>query len=201
MPAESSSEHPLARAVEDAADDAGIELPSVDDFKSHTGRGIEARIEDSRILVGKAKFLSEEGVDISGAEDDLPRLEEKGQTVVGVAKGDVLIGLIGIADTLKEDAAEAIARMKDVGLVPIMITGDNERTARAVAAAVGIDEILAQVLPDDKAERVRSLQQQGQRVAMVGDGINDAPALTQADVGIAIGAGTDIAIESGHTVA
>jgi Cu+-exporting ATPase len=197
---ESPSEHPLARAVEEASEEQHIDIPRVDGFKSHTGRGVEARVEGKRIFVAKPDFLDEEGVDLSKAEDDIARLEEKGQTVIGVASDQTLLGVIRIADTIKEDAREAIQRMRDTGLVPVMITGDNERTARAVAADVGIDEVLAQVLPDDKAARVRELQEKGERVAMVGDGINDAPALTQADVGIAIGAGTDIAIESADIV-
>ncbi|MGQ0670638.1 MAG: heavy metal translocating P-type ATPase [Actinomycetota bacterium] len=198
--AEASSEHPLARAVEEAAKEERIEIPPAEEFLAHPGRGVEARIEGTRVLVGKLRFLSDQGVDTQGCLEDLAGLEEKGQTSIAVARDDQLLGLIGIADTIKEDAAEAVRRMKEAGLTPVMITGDNERTARAVAAEVGIDEVLAQVLPDEKAERIRSLQRKGRRVAMVGDGINDAPALTQADVGIAIGAGTDIAIESADIV-
>jgi Cu+-exporting ATPase len=198
--AESSSEHPLARAVEDAAEERGLDLPQVGHFTSHTGRGVEATVDGSRVLVGKPAFLAERDVDLSAADDDLPRLEENGQTAVAVAADGTLAGLIGIADVVKDDAAQAVRRMTDAGLTPIMITGDNERTARAVAADVGVDEVLAQVLPEQKAARVRQLQQDGRRVAVVGDGINDAPALTQADVGIAIGAGTDIAIESADIV-
>ena len=198
--AEASSEHPLARAVEEAAEVEGIDVPAAEGFRAHPGRGVETRVEGSRVLVGKLGFLAEEGVDVRACEQDLVRLEEKGQTAVGVAREGDLVGLIGIADTIKEDAAEAIARMKAAGLIPVMITGDNERTARAVAVEVGIEEVLAQVLPEDKAARIRELQHEGRRVAMVGDGINDAPALTQADVGIAIGAGTDIAIESADVV-
>ncbi|MGH9169251.1 MAG: heavy metal translocating P-type ATPase, partial [Acidimicrobiia bacterium] len=198
--AESASEHPLARAVEEAAEEQGLQVPPAEDFRAHPGRGVEARIEGSRVLVGKLGFLSDQGVDLSAADDDLALLEEKGQTVVGVARDGTLLGLVGIADTMKEDAAEAVRRMREAGLTPIMITGDNERTARAVASEVGIDEVLARVLPEEKAGRIRDLQRQGRRVIMVGDGINDAPALTQADVGIAIGAGTDIAIESADIV-
>ncbi|MBA2319523.1 MAG: heavy metal translocating P-type ATPase [Deltaproteobacteria bacterium] len=198
--AEASSEHPLARAIEEAAEERGIELAVVDDFRSHTGRGVEVHLEGRRVLVGKPGFLAEGAIAIEALAERREALESQGETVIGVARDGLLLGLIGIADTLKEDAAEAVARMKEAGLTPVMITGDNERTARAVAAEVGIDEVLAQVLPDEKAQRVRALQKSGQRVAMVGDGINDAPALTQADVGIAIGAGTDIAIESADVV-
>lgn len=198
--AEASSEHPLARAVEEAARAEGIEVPAAQGFRAYPGRGIEARVERARVVVGKLGFLAEQGVDVRACEEDLARLEEQGQTAIGVSREGRLLGLVGIADTVKEDASRAVRRMRAAGLTPVMVTGDNERTARAVAAEVGIEEVLAQVLPGDKAERIRSLQQQGRRVAMVGDGINDAPALTQADVGIAIGAGTDIAIESADVV-
>jgi P-type E1-E2 ATPase len=161
---------------------------------------VGARVEGARVLVGKLGFLSEQDVDVSRCEQDLTRLEEQGQTAVGVARERELVGLVGIADTIKQDAAQAVRRLQQAGLTPVMLTGDNQRAARAVGAKVGIGEVLAQVLPDDKAQRVRQLQAQGRRVAMVGDGINDAPALTQADVGIAIGAGTDIAIESADIV-
>lgn len=198
--AESASEHPLARAVVEAAEEQNLEVARAESFEARVGRGVEAVINGSRVLVGKPEFMREAGIDLGPIAQEITRLQGKGQTVIAVARANGLVGLIGIADQIKEDAAEAIARIKKAGLTPIMITGDNERTARAVAAEVGIEEVLAQVLPEHKAERVRSLQQQGQRVAMVGDGINDAPALTQADVGIAIGAGTDIAIESADIV-
>jgi Cu+-exporting ATPase len=197
---EATSEHPLARAVEDAAEQRGLAVPDAEDFQAHTGRGVQAGVEGHRVLVGKLGYLAEEGVDVAPAEAHRHRLEERGQTVVAVARDATLLGLVGIADTLKDDAADAVARMKAAGLTPVMITGDNERTAHAVAAEVGIDQVFAQVLPEDKAARVRELQGPGRRVAMVGDGINDAPALTQADIGIAIGAGTDIAIESADIV-
>lgn len=198
--AEAASEHPLARAVEEAAADRGLEVGGADEFRAVPGRGVEAKVDGHRLLVGKLGFLSENGVDTSDGEGILASLEEAGQTSIGVAADGALLGVIGISDTVKEDAGAAIKRMREAGLTPVMITGDNERTARAVASEVGIDDVLAQVLPDEKAARVRALQSEGRRVAMVGDGINDAPALTQADVGIAIGAGTDIAIESADVV-
>jgi len=197
---EANSEHPLARAVEDAADGRGILFPDADEFISHTGYGVEGTVEGASVLVGKPGWLVGEGVDLAEFEIDRVRLEEKGQTVIGVARNGHLIGLIGIADTLKDDAGEAIRRIKEAGMVPIMITGDNHRAAAVVAEQVGIDDVLAGVLPDEKAAKVRELQEGGQRVMMVGDGINDAPALTQADIGVAIGAGTDIAIESADIV-
>lgn len=197
---EAHSEHPLARAVEGAAEQRELDVPDATDFRAHAGRGVAARVEGQRVLVGKLAYLAEEGVDIVAGKEHRGRLEERGQTVVGVAREGALVGLVGIADALKDDAAEAVARMTAAGLTPVMITGDNERTARAVATEVGIERVFAQVLPEDKAARVRELQGPGRRVVMVGDGINDAPALTQADVGIAIGAGTDIAIESADIV-
>ncbi len=197
---EAASEHPLARAVEDAAEERGIEVTLGEDFESHTGKGVAATVGGGRVLVGKPGFLEEGGADLSAAGDHFAELEEQGLTVVGVVRDGALLGLIGIGDEVKPDAAETIGRMKDAGITPVMITGDNRRTADAVAAQVGIGRVLAEVLPDDKAAEVRRLQEEGQRVMMVGDGINDAPALTQADVGIAIGAGTDIAIESADIV-
>jgi heavy metal translocating P-type ATPase len=198
--AEANSEHPLARAIEDAADARHLAFPDAEEFTSHTGRGVEASVDGTRVLVGKSGWLRDQGVDVSGLANDLARLEEKGQTVIGVARDRELLGLIGIADTIKDDAAEAVQRMRRAGMAPIMITGDNPRTARVVAEQVGIDEVLAEVLPEDKAAKVRELQEAGRRVMMVGDGINDAPALTQADIGVAIGAGTDIAIEAADVV-
>jgi len=197
---EANSEHPLARAVEDAADAREIEFPDAHQFMSHTGRGVQATVEGTLVLVGSPRWLGGEGIDLAELEIDLMRLEEKGQTVIGVARDGRPVGLIGIADTVKDDAAEAVLRIRDAGITPIMITGDNQRTAAVVAEQVGIDEVFSQVLPDEKAAKIRDLQEGGQRVMMVGDGINDAPALTQADIGVAIGAGTDIAIDSADIV-
>ena len=150
---------------------------------------------------GRRKLLEEREVQFdAGALETLDELEGRGQTVVGVARSAQLIGLIAIADTVKDGAAEAIARLKQAGIEPTMLTGDNRQTAAIVAREVGIENVIAEVLPDEKAAKIRELQASGIRVAMVGDGINDAPALTQADVGIAIGAGTDIAIESADVV-
>jgi heavy metal translocating P-type ATPase len=198
--AEANSEHPLARAVEGAAEHRGTDVPPTDEFTSHTGHGVEATAGGSRILVGKPGWLRDQGIDLASLELDLERLEEKGETVIAVARNGQALGLIGIADTLKDDAAETIQRITQAGITPIMITGDNRRTASVVAEQVGIDHVIAEVLPEDKAAEIRRLQQEGQRVMMVGDGINDAPALTQADIGVAIGTGTDIAIESAEIV-
>jgi len=198
--AEANSEHPLARAVEDAADRRGLHVPDSDEFTSHTGNGIEAFADGNRVLVGKPGWLRHLGIDLSSLDLDLRRLEESGETVIAVARNQHALGLIGVADTLKDDAAETIRLLKNAGITPIMITGDNHRTASTIADQVGIDEVVAEAMPDVKAAKIRELQQQGKRVMMVGDGINDAPALTQADIGIAIGAGTDIAIESAEIV-
>ena len=198
--AEMSSEHPLARAIEDAADDLSLSLVDAETFESHTGRGVEATIDGVRVLIGKPDWLTQQSVDLAPLDTDRERLEDKGQTVIAVARDGRLLGLIGIADTVKDDASDAIRRVKDAGITPVMITGDNQGTAAVVASQVGIEEVHAGVLPDEKAAKIRELQRGGIRVMMVGDGINDAPALTQADIGIAIGAGTDIAIESADIV-
>ncbi|BAS29180.1 ATPase P [Limnochorda pilosa] len=197
---EAASEHPLGRAVVERALASGAGLPRAHGFRAHVGRGVEAFVEGRRALAGTARFLQEQGVDTSALTWRASGAEERGQTVVLVASGDAALGLIAMGDTLKEDAREAVGRLRQEGLEPMIITGDNGRTARAVAAQVGIEQVLAEVLPGDKADEIRKLQRQGYRVAMVGDGINDAPALMQADVGIAIGAGTDIAIESADIV-
>ncbi|NIR45526.1 MAG: heavy metal translocating P-type ATPase, partial [Gemmatimonadetes bacterium] len=198
--AEAPSEHPLARAIVDRALEGNLELPDAGDFQSETGRGVRAALSGRRVLVGSLRYLQEQEVDLSAARERAEALEEQGKTVVGVAIDGGLAGLIAIADRLKQDATEALDQLREVGIEPVMITGDNWRTARAVAAELGIEELLAEVLPDEKASEVRILQEEGLRVAMVGDGINDAPALAQADVGIAIGAGTDIAIESADVI-
>ena len=198
--AEAFSEHPLADAILDHADERGVEYPDPDTFESVTGRGIRAEVDEERILVGKSGWLGEKGIDTATARDDIDRLQRRGYTVVCIAVDGSVIGLVAIGDPVRDDAIETIERMREVGITPIMITGDNERTAHAVAETVCIDRVMANVLPDDKREEIGRLQEGGERVAMVGDGINDAPALTQVDVGIAIGAGTDIAIESADIV-
>ena len=198
--AEAFSEHPLAEAVLGHADERGVEYADPDSFDSVTGKGVLAEAGGKEVLVGKPGWLESEGIDLTGGRDEIQRLQKRGLTVSGVARGGELVGLVGIGDEVKTDAAETVRRMKETGIVPLMITGDNERTARAVAEEVGIDRVMADVLPDEKRAEIGRLQEEGHRVAMVGDGINDAPALTQADIGIAIGAGTDIAIESADIV-
>lgn len=199
--AESGSEHPLGQAIVEYAKKRNGRLKAADDFEAITGKGIKAEVEDKRVLVGTRGLLSEYNLAMDeSTEKTLSSLEKQAKTAMLVAIDDEVAGIIAVADPIKEDSKNAIAALKEFGLTPIMITGDNERTARAVAAEVGIDEVIAGVLPDQKSDKVKQLQEEGKVVAMVGDGINDAPALTQAHVGIAIGTGTDVAIESGDIV-
>ena len=197
---ERSSEHPLAQAVVQAAEERGVSLKEAREFEAIAGGGVRAQVDGEIILIGNLRFLNEKGISVVTAGKKASSLEAQAKTLIGISKDERLIGLLSITDAVKEDAPEAIRQMKEAGLQPVMITGDNEHTARAVAAQVGIEEVYAQVLPQDKAGKVRELQRRGFRVAMVGDGINDAPALMQADVGVAIGAGTDIAIESSDVI-
>jgi heavy metal translocating P-type ATPase len=198
--AESRSEHPLAKAIVQEAKEAGLSLTEITDFKAWPGFGIEAYLDEKKVLVGNTRFMIEHGVNLAAVEEKVEEVEHKGTTAILVAVNGDLAGLIGISDQLKEEASESIEGLRKMGLTPLMITGDNPRAARSVASQVGIDEVLAQVLPDQKADKIREIQSGGVRVAMVGDGINDAPALMQADIGIAIGAGTDIAIESSDVI-
>ncbi|MBI2850564.1 MAG: heavy metal translocating P-type ATPase [Chloroflexi bacterium] len=197
---ESLSEHALARAIVDHITGMDITPGKASDFQTYAGKGVSASVDGTRVVVGTARFLAEQGIDVLALDRDKTRLEEEGKTVVLAAINGKPAGVIAISDTIKEDALEAVESMRKAGLEPVMITGDNWRTARTVAGQVGIEKVLAEVLPGDKAEEVRKLQHQGYRVAMVGDGINDAPALMQADVGIAVGTGTDIAIESADII-
>jgi len=198
--AEGPSEHVLGRSIVEHARKTGLELAEPEDFKYIPGRGIEARVKGRKVAVGSERHLQELGVELKPFRERFTELETQGKTLLLVAIDNELAGAIAISDVVKGDAKEAVSRLKDLGITPVLLTGDNERTARSVAGEVGVEEVLAQVLPDGKAERIRRLQRQGRRVAMVGDGINDAPALMQADVGIAIGAGTDIAIESSDII-
>jgi heavy metal translocating P-type ATPase len=198
--AERPSEHPLAQAVVESAEEKGLKLKEAREFKAVAGGGIHAQVDSKQILIGNLRFLKQEGIFIDAAEEKAASLQAQAKTVVGISEDRKLTGLLTITDSVKDDAADAVRQMKKVGLTPVMITGDNWETARAVAGQVEIDEVYAQVLPQDKASKVRELQRGGVRVAMVGDGINDAPALMQADVGVAIGAGTDIAIESSDVI-
>lgn len=192
---EAGSEHPLGKALVDAAEKKGINLQEIDNFIAVSGKGVKAVIKGKEALVGNKKMLEEHNIDVAEFAAVSDKLELEGKTAMMVAYDGKVIGVVALADTLKEDSVKAIENLKKMGLETAMITGDNRRTAEAIARQVGIDRILAEVLPDQKVEEIKRLQKEGV-VAMVGDGINDAPALAQADVGFAIGTGTDIAIES-----
>ena len=199
--AESGSEHPIGSAIVAYARDNDIELLEAEDFEAISGKGIRAKVEGSEIYVGTRKLFSEKGIEVGQQyRQRLDELEGEAKTTVLVGIDGRFAGLIAVADPIKEDSREAISRFRQMGMNPVMITGDNERTAKAVAREVGIEEVIAGVLPDQKSNHIKKLQRQSRKVAMVGDGINDAPALTQADIGIAIGTGTDVAIESGDIV-
>jgi Cu+-exporting ATPase len=194
------SEHPLAQAIVRAAKDRGIAPQTVSGFESLSGKGAHAQLDGRRITVGSPRLMKEMGASFAGLEAEVARLENEGQTVIAVAQDNTALGIFAIADGIKQDARDAVARLKERGIATVMITGDNARAAKAIASQLGIEDIRAEVLPGQKAEEVKALQAQGKRVAFVGDGINDAPALAQADLGIAIGTGTDIAIEAGQMV-
>ncbi len=197
--AEASSEHPLAQAVVKAAFERGATPPDVQSFEAFPGKGVVARITTGEVLVGSPRFLAERKIDLARLRDRVDALEAAGRTVIAIARERRALGLVALGDTLRSDAISAIAALRKAGLKTILVTGDNERAARRVADDLGIDEVHAGVLPQDKAAIIRDLQA-GARVAMVGDGINDAPALMQADIGIAMGGGTDIAIEAADII-
>jgi Cu+-exporting ATPase len=198
--AEQGSEHPLGAAVMEAGKDRGLALWSESEFQSLTGRGIRARVEGRQVLVGNEQLLEENGIPAAGLVQKAQALRRDGQTVILAAVDGQAAGLIGIADPVKASTAQALRDLKAEGLRLVMLTGDSRTTAEAVARILGIEEFEAEVLPEKKAEVVQRLQKQGRIVAMAGDGVNDAPALAQADVGITMGTGTDIAMESGGII-
>ena len=194
---EDASEHPIGLAIAAGARQRGVPIPEVSSFNSVTGNGVSGVVDDAKTLVGRRSMMAEQGIEVTDAlERQAGQLERSGRTAVFVAWDDEVRGVLGVADTLKPGAADAVRRLRSKGLRVVMITGDNELTARAIASEVGLDDVVAEVLPQDKVSAITSMQQTGQVVAMVGDGINDAPALAQADLGIALGTGTDVAIES-----
>ncbi len=198
--AEKGSEHPLGGAIVSGAKQRGLEVSDAEEFNAIPGRGVVAKFKGKQILLGTRKLMLESNVDIEELIEQMERLEKNGKTAMLLAVDGRAAGLIGVADTLKESSIEAIKMLRSDGFEVAMITGDNSRTAGAIADQLGMDRVLAEVLPEDKAEEIKKLQEVGNVVAMVGDGINDAPALTQADVGIALGSGTDVALEAGQIV-
>jgi Cu+-exporting ATPase len=194
--AEQGSEHPLGEAIVTRAKELGLGLPPVTDFRAVPGHGIEARTGGQRVLLGNARLLSERGVPLGGLETVARRLTEEGKTAMYAALDGAAAGIIAVADVLKPEAPQTVATLHEMGIEVVMLTGDNRATGEAIARQVAIDRVLAEVLPEDKAREIKRLQEEGRLVAMVGDGINDAPALAQADVGIAMGSGTDVAMEA-----
>ena len=198
---EKNSQHPLAQAVVRKAGSTGIAIEQADHFDTYGGKGVSATVLGETVLVGNRILMHENGVVIPDeVEARITAFEQDGKTAILIAAGTGMAGVIAIADTLKETSRESVRQLNAMGIHVIMITGDNKRTADAIARQIGIERVVAEVLPQDKAAEVKALQEKGEIVAFVGDGINDAPALAQADVGIAIGSGTDVAIESGDVV-
>jgi len=198
--AEKNSEHPLAQAIVEKAKELGLDIEDPEEFISIPGKGVRAKYRGNELLVGSIRLMRDKGTKLNVAEKIAEEMMQRGQTVVAVAVNKEVIGLIGIMDSPKPHAKQVIEALKKMGIRVVMITGDNERTAKAIAGILGIDEVMAEVLPGDKAKKISELQEKGHLVGMVGDGVNDAPALTQADVGFAIGSGTDVAIEAGDII-
>jgi len=198
--AEKNSEHPLGEAIVKLAAAKGLTLEDPDDFNANPGHGVEVQYRGSKVLLGNRKLMATNSVNIGELEAKMTAFEEQGKTAMLMAVDGKAAGVIAVADTLKEHSKEAVSALKAMGLEIVMLTGDNQRTAQAIAAQVGVDSVLSEVLPGDKAKEIKRLQSEGKVVAMVGDGINDAPALAQANIGIAVGTGTDVAVETGDIV-
>jgi Cu+-exporting ATPase len=198
--AEKGSEHPLGEAIVRGAEKQGLEIKKLDSFNAIPGHGIEVSIDGKQMLLGNRRLMLDRGISLEKLEEQSDKLASEGKTPMYISIENNLAGIIAVADVVKESSAKAIEKLHKMGIEVAMITGDNRRTAEAIAKLVGIDRVLAEVLPQDKASEVKKLQAEGKKVAMVGDGINDAPALAQADIGIAIGSGTDVAMESADIV-
>ena len=197
---EKLSQHPISKAICDKAKEEEIISSEVSDFESIAGYGISGKINETKIMAGNLRMMEEKGIEISFYEKEISSLQEAGKTLVFVSENYKLLGVIAVADTIKKDAFSAIEKLKKAGLRTILLTGDNKKTAHYIGKELGFDEIVAEVLPTEKADVVKRYQNEGKTVLMVGDGINDAPALTQADIGCAIGSGSDIAIDSAEIV-
>jgi Cu+-exporting ATPase len=193
---EKGSEHSLAEAIVKYAEEQGVKLEKATKFKAIAGHGVEAMVDNKKVFFGNRRLMDREKIDYKEVTEQISKLETEGKTVMMLTIDGKLAGLVGVADTIKDSAQEGVAALKKIGIEVVMITGDNQRTANAIAKKLGIDRVLAEVLPDQKEAEVRKLQAEGKKVAMVGDGINDAPALAAADIGIAMGTGTDVAIEA-----
>ena len=198
--AEQHSEHPLAQAILEAAKEEGLDLLPVSHFEAMVGRGLSAQVEDKQLLIGNESLMKEKNIDSSAFQEQLLELSQKGKTAMFVAIDGQLVGILAVADEMKSSSLKAVQELQSMGLEVIMLTGDREETAKAIAQKAGIQKVIAGVLPDGKATAIKDLQEADKKLAMVGDGINDAPALVQADVGIAIGSGADVAIESADVV-
>jgi len=198
--AEKGSEHPLGEAIVRDADMKGVTVQKMDSFEAIPGRGVKASLQGDEIYLGNRAFMKDKGIDYSLLENEMTNLEMQGKTAMMIAVNQRIIGIVAVADTLKQFSAEAVRKLKEIGIETVMLTGDNERTAKAIAKQVGIDTVVANVPPWEKANVIERLQKDGKVVAMVGDGINDAPALAKADIGIAIGSGSDIAKETGGII-
>ncbi|MBI2126769.1 MAG: heavy metal translocating P-type ATPase, partial [Thaumarchaeota archaeon] len=197
---EKGSEHPLGEAIVRGANHRGLELKDATEFEAIPGHGVIATALGKEVLLGNRKLMLSKGISIEGAEEKMQVLENEGKTAMLVAVNERLAGIVAVADTLKEGSFGAVKKLQSMGIEVYMLTGDNKRTAQAIAKKLGMNNVLAEVLPQDKAKVIKELKKEGKLVAMVGDGINDAPALAEADVGIAIGSGTDIAKETGGIV-
>ncbi|OOE44138.1 copper-translocating P-type ATPase [Salinivibrio kushneri] len=193
---EQHSEHPLAQAIVNYAKAQDLSLPTSNDFNSESGKGIQAQIDGTRYFIGNQAWMDAQGIETASYQSDIDAMTQRGETAIYLANADSVQALIGVSDPIRDDAIDAVANLQSQGLEVIMLSGDHPDTANAIGRQLGIDHVIAGVLPDGKSEQIQQLQQQGKRVAMVGDGINDAPALAQADVGVAMGSGSDIAIES-----